>query len=82
MMKIEGAKRKINPFDIEKEISPKLTGKPSDISSSGRNALLISVKDLSQSQLVQKISSIGGQKCEVVSHQHMNMASSIRVSLI
>ena len=41
----------MNPFDIEKEVSQKLKGKPSDISSSGRNALLITVKDSSQSQL-------------------------------
>ena len=60
----------MNPFDIEEE-SQNLKGKPSDISSSGRNTLLITVKDSSQGQLVQKIS-IGGQKCEVVSHQHMN----------
>ena len=45
MMKIEGDKGEMNPFDIEKEISQKLKGKPSDISSSGRNALLITVKD-------------------------------------
>ena len=77
MMKIEGDKRKMNPFDIEKEVSQKLKGKPCDISSSGRNALLITVKDSSQSQLVQKISSIGGQKCEVVSHQHMNKSKGI-----
>ena len=77
MMKIEGDKKKINPFDIEKEVSQKLKGKPSDISSSGRNALLITVKDSSQSQLVQKISSIGGQKCEVVSHQHLNKSNGI-----
>ena len=32
MMKIEGGKRKMNPFDIKKEVSPKLKGKPSDIS--------------------------------------------------
>ena len=41
MMKYEGDERKMNPFDIEKEVSPKLKGKPSDISSWGKNALLI-----------------------------------------
>ena len=76
MKKIEGDLRKMNPFDIEKEVSEKLKGKPSDISSSGRNALLITVTDSSQSQLVQKIS-IGGQKCEVVGHQHLNKSKGI-----
>ena len=32
MMKIEGDKRKMTPFDIEKEVSQKLKGKPSDTS--------------------------------------------------
>ena len=66
----------MNLFDIENEISQKPKGKPYDISSSG-NVLLIMVKDSSQSQLVQKMSSIGGQKCEVVSHQHMRKSKGI-----
>ena len=45
MMKIEGDKRKMNPFDIEKEVSKKLKGVPSDISSLDRNTLLIIVKE-------------------------------------
>ena len=77
MMKIEGDERKMSPFDIEKEVSEKLKGKPSDISSSGRDALVVTVKDSSQSQLVQKISPIGGHKCEVVSYQRMNKSKGI-----
>ena len=66
----------MNQFDIEKDISQKLKGTPSDISTSGRNAFLITVEDSSQSQLVQKIA-IAGQKCEVVSHQHINKSKGI-----
>ena len=58
IVKNDGDKRKMNPFIIEKEITQILKGKPSDISSTGRNGLLITVRDASQSQLILKMSSI------------------------
>ena len=68
----------MNPFNIGKRNIPETKVNPlADISSSGRIALLITIMDASQSLLIQKISSMGGQKCVFVSHQHMNKSKGI-----
>ena len=72
MMKVLGDKPKLNPFSLERELTSKLGGKPSDISTAGRDCYLIKVLSAKLASQLMKIKSICGIQCEVSRHGSMN----------
>lgn len=72
IVKLSGDKRKLNPFLLEKEITSKLGGKPTDIAAAGKNAIMITVNDKRQSKEIMTMKTVGGMDCEVSGHRTMN----------
>jgi len=73
VVNIEGdLKRKINPFTAYKEIERAIGAKPVDMTSMGRNGLLITVGNHQQGELLKAITKIDGKKCNVQPHKTFN----------
>ena len=69
--------RNLNPFSIERELTAQLKGKPEDISAAGRDGLIVTVRNESQSQNIATLKSIGGVPCEVEQHRSTNITKGI-----
>ena len=70
-------KRKMNPFNIEREIILQLKGKPADISISGRNCILSGVNNEHRSRLIRTLSCLVENSKAFISHQQMNLSEDI-----
>jgi len=73
VVNIEGEqKRKVNPFKAYKEIEKVIGAKPADMTSLGRNALLITVGNQQQGEMILRMDKIDDKKCNVTPHKTFN----------
>ena len=76
-MENEELERKLNPFAAYKELSNILHGSPENLTSFGRDKLLISVRNSQQSRLIHDVTSLYGTPCTVTAHKSMNQSKGL-----
>ena len=70
-------KRKINPFAAYKELTNILQGSPENLTSFGRDKLLITVRNSHQSRLIHDVTSLCGMPYTVTAHKSMNQSKGL-----
>jgi len=70
-------KRKVNPFRAFKELENRVRGKISNLTSLGRNALLVTVCNKEQGDVLMKMTRIDGKDCRVEPHRTMNTSKGL-----
>jgi len=68
----QDVKRITNPFDLETDLASKIGGLPQSITSSGKDSLLVEVRNKSQSDLMKNVNSICNAHCVTRSYALFN----------
>ena len=76
-MENEELKRKLNPLAAYKELTNILQGSPENLTSFGRDKLLITVRNSQQSRLIHDVTSLCGTPSTVTAHKSMNQSKNL-----
>ena len=73
----EGEKRRVNPYEIKKQIQDKTGSDPEALTTDGRRAFTIKVKNEELGRKLLKVKEIMGVECTVEKHNYFNRSKGI-----